>query len=1622
MSNPVVNEPRHDNVEINKLSLDLQAASFSLGFLDEEEGYYREPDCTESVRDIVRCLRRDDDFRTLRREILSSRLIQTDLIPLLKYHSSDKELSGLVIRLLMNLTNPPLLVYEEELPGDVYGRHFYLELVSLLQTTKEYFNDPRFWEVLRLMLQKVIETEARERSEEQRLFIERTLILLRNVLHIPADPAEEHRVDDDASVHDQVIFAMRKSDLDAILMYLASADDERELSLHVLEIISLMMRDQDPMELAKCGSSDAGTRSDLAKDRDEIELLAAREREQAQRQAALRKALGRNLKGSYHVKGMKGVGTNEVITHKPFQAPSQITFDRLKQKRRIPKNKFVPREKEPSQRRRSALPVLVFLKEFALEFLHGAYNKIMSIVKNYLSAGRAQANDESYYLWSLRFFMEFNRHHRFEVDLVSETLSVTIFTFVQMQVDRYSDMMMTDKRKMRLWAKRLHIAFRAYHELLMNIVSMSCQRDQTMQSAARILKSNIFYQPEFRDMLPIHLHRFSRAKFSVDYLKDLVETNHVYLKLLEDFTKVHSKIVIQKKIRSKKQKKKRDTKKETEESRQTRLEEEWGTLSGIFPQVFEGISESELEDVIPFDLLLTEEEEKKADAIKRMQSALRRKDSGGCLEALSSLRSVRLLITDGTFGPPEVKMTSDDEVRLLREMFFANIGTQAEEEEAKESDKEDEDSEEEEEMNERVVEKELEFKDFVVRYANAKVVENYSFLLKSYEQNSAHTNHCIVKMFHRLAFDSGLAPVLFQASLFCTFQRIMHDPAVSCTPALKELAIFGTHLWRQFSKMAKEKPLVFVELLFWKTQRDAVEISVGYGSYQAKYVEFFDCKDVADLIMENLIDRQKSKRMIVKKLREMGLMEPAKGSNRAKSLKNVPWKEEDEDELRRNWLTCKDAYDPLGRLFDLMTLKRPKNRIADKLLEFGLIHDKSELRKGGRKKGKNEPEDSDSDTGDETDGSSNEPEPEVEEDNNVGAGNAAVDAMAADVLQRIRELLPLEDTKGVFLWLAKNLRRAAEDVDESAHDAIPDTEGIALVPIDASACEYVEEASKFNEDDTQEGVVGRAFYHLLKRCGFSPPARGGQETYWRLFSPPKNPRNCGAALRLRAEYLEKSCLHGVGFDLVPDAKFFGEGFGFSTDKTTLKERKKLLKRMEREKKYQERKARKVSDKTKQNKSAKATVKKSTTFKSSEFIDSNDSSSDDESALQRILGRAAGVEATTHADEEREEIFGKTSADVERSSSVSSNDSSSDDVDSDRKAGNSRVGERSRNKEAWKRARRLMYSNSDDEAPRDAGVIGKAKLRRKKQVSESSENGEDPGEVKDPALDSDDSEAPSTKQKQRRGRLLSDSSEDESENSDDVDSDRKAGNSRVGERSRNKEAWKRARRLMYSNSDDEAPRDAGVIGKAKLRRKKQVSESSENGEDPGEVKDPALDSDDSEAPSTKQKQRRGRLLSDSSEDESENRLILDSSAKSGNLDEEKDSTDDEGENEASSESRRKIADKAPKPVVGADPFDALMKASKSPTSSGRVRNLSSSEDEVRVVPLLLLLLLCSASGYAFAASWHNSSLLLLLHLLGALLPPLFDRWLIGDEESNDSDDDDVVGFRRKSRMRVESDSD
>lgn len=118
-----------------------------------------------------------------------------------------------------------------------------------------------------------------------------------------------------------------------------------------------------------------------------------------------------------------------------------------------------------------------------------------------------------------------------------------------------------DKKKAAVWSRRLHVALRAYQELLMNLNAMDKYGSETVRKSSHVLKSNVFYVPEYRELCLVLLQNYKETQHSLAYLKDLVETNHIFLKLFEQFGKGKRHLIVQNKSKAPQKRKKSKKKK-----------------------------------------------------------------------------------------------------------------------------------------------------------------------------------------------------------------------------------------------------------------------------------------------------------------------------------------------------------------------------------------------------------------------------------------------------------------------------------------------------------------------------------------------------------------------------------------------------------------------------------------------------------------------------------------------------------------------------------------------------------------------------------------------------------------------------------------------------------------------------------------------------------------------------------------------------------------------------------------------------------------------------------------------------------------------------------------------------
>ncbi|KAL8620146.1 hypothetical protein ACOMHN_048090 [Nucella lapillus] len=648
------------------MDTDLQATCSALGY-HEGSRYVKEPDSLETVKELIRFLRREDDTCDVRRQLGHAQILQKDLLPLVKQHHADKPLFDTVIRLLVNLTQPVLVCFNNQLPDEKVLRQYCLEIESHLQQYKEAFVDEELFSVLSKKMTELLELDWEHRHEEDRLMLERLLVLVRNVLHIPPDPASEQRTDDDASLHDQILWAIHVSGMEDLLLYVASAQEERHLCMHVLEIVSLMFREHSPQVLAFAGVQ----RSMSEKEKDERELEVARAKEKAQKKNAMLRFNTRHSKfgGTYVMMNTKSLSDRELIYHRPLPQADNFTLDSNKKPRKKPKNRQPIRDTPVI--RRSTLSIRLGLKEFCVQLLENAYNPLMYAVKDNLVRETTQELDETYYLWAMQFFMEFCRHHSSHVDFVSETMSVNTFHYIYNNLLRYYEMIMVEKKEAVVWGRRVHLALRAYQELLMTLDMMDRSSNSHLQASARVIKSNVFYMMEFRDIFVTLLKRFNESKNSRSYLKDLVETTHLFLRMLEKHAKGNNHVVVRgKKGKNKKKSKKaKAAGKKCEEPTEEQLEDMWQEISSELSDLLQGRQEVP-QGVAPFDAASeVEVDQQRVDAMVRIHSALRQKRGG---EAVAVFRAAREVWPDrDEFGSQDI--STEEEFMALREIFMAPL-------------------------------------------------------------------------------------------------------------------------------------------------------------------------------------------------------------------------------------------------------------------------------------------------------------------------------------------------------------------------------------------------------------------------------------------------------------------------------------------------------------------------------------------------------------------------------------------------------------------------------------------------------------------------------------------------------------------------------------------------------------------------------------------------------------------------------------------------------------------------------------------------------------------------------------------------------------------------------------
>lgn len=908
------------------------------------------------LRDLIRFLRNDGGNFLVRRQMGISNIVDNDLLPIIEQHTisernkiteSGEKIMDKVIRLLVDLTNPTVLHYsDQKIPKeDKYEMNIYMELQNYLFQYKLSFSfRKRFWAVLSKFLSRILEKDVDDIQMEDEMMLERILILIRNVLHIPI--VSSGRKESDNGVHDRIIELMNDSGLLDIIQFMIANSDYTRYCFHLLEILYLIYREQNAEFLAKSvveelrngfdsrqNSPSTFARNQYEREIDRKEFEDARHRDQQDQLRLMAKMkqddFTRFKETAFVIKNIQGVSDRDMICYRAYSNPEKaLDFNRTKTRQRRPKNRRPMNESVGNSDwcgqqliHRSNRKLRVLLHEFCAKFLTESYNQFMSEIRTNLVRGIAQEHDEIFFLWACQFFMEFNRYqsnipNEQKYQQIYETLCTGLFHYIQTTIDNYLDHLQQKKefkQEIGDWSKRLHQALRAYKELLFSLSYIESLNLPWATKMCFNIKSDIFVEPEYRELLLRLMHNFNEEKMSKPFLRDLIETNHLFLKMLE----YHAKISLDFKIKVKKKKRKTRSSNKVVKEKQNSVDDNSGEKNDQSPdlvwieineQLIESLNKIDLNSEKLLDQKLTSKlfdtsqnlDDQKLNIMREINRFLMQKQTDEAVVLYREARNVMLGIDDeNVFGETDIEI--DEELMSLSTILMAKFPEQKSSDELQ--DENDEVSENETEEIAQIQERSFSIDETLMRYAHPNCVRSCRLLLRYYRTNSPSTNHAIVKLLYRIAVDLKMKPMFYNLGYFLLFENILDDPLLKSSSGVEnlrykslcELATFSMYILRSFFKLLSKHPKISSEICFQATSRDAYQMEYGFdeqlvnemikekkgiGWSEAQLLELQvlhneyqstsdRTKDVVDFIQDHLIDETKTRRQIVKQLKKM---------------------------------------------------------------------------------------------------------------------------------------------------------------------------------------------------------------------------------------------------------------------------------------------------------------------------------------------------------------------------------------------------------------------------------------------------------------------------------------------------------------------------------------------------------------------------------------------------------------------------------------------------------------------------------------------------------------------------------------------------------------------------------
>ncbi|KAL2324601.1 hypothetical protein Fmac_023659 [Flemingia macrophylla] len=768
-------------------------------------GYTKGEYCLDNLKDLLRFLRRDDpQTRDVFKQVCKWNTVSKDLIPIIEYYHEDRNLLLNAVKVLVFLTMPiepsstdipQQLEYLWGLKSAVTNSDVAAVIVSFLETPLENLERDAF-------------------SEEDWKLVQLVLTLFRNILAIQEIPLHQKSgglATQFLSLRDRYLeLLFRENVMDIILVisqYVGGSNVYlRQDNLLLLEIFHYIFMGQDAELII--GVHSKGSKADEDTQTSLNSLQSIMEEEKKRRNIYKLSNMSRHSQFSGTFTRLTMDGSKAVVKGNPNSSHNVLlnaqNFSRGPTKRIAWDHPRFPSTKDK---------ILELLQGFVNQFLSGGYNVLMRSIREDIEKEHPsiQKSDVVVFFQVAEFVTSF-QFYKYSVSKNNEggdtfeafddkdadtldfsgqicgpivaSLNESMFQLVISKWRHaYDGLKETNDYRFLAAAGSLLKNMIRMLDLILKLLPEDSKEPQT----ARVLLYKLFYDQTEEGMTQFLLNSmktFDTHKQPKSDLADLVEIIYKVVKLMDI---LQSRGTLRVSRKSRKVKKKKLPRGIESGDKLTGDHSSIQNETGI-STVNQSTENQPQQEILQNTGMPTTEEDVVPDGNEHENHVEEDGNSQVGTEPMEATNSEHVN-EDMLDGPDD--FSEDEQLNAINEVDF-KVST------------------------------------VVSAFANHNIIQKLCWLLKFYKTNSLATNHYIISMLRRISDDLALQPMLYQLSLLTTFYDILVEQKSCPCKEYASIVDFLTCLVRKMLKKMKKQPLLFVEVLFWKTRRECHYINAEY--------------------------------------------------------------------------------------------------------------------------------------------------------------------------------------------------------------------------------------------------------------------------------------------------------------------------------------------------------------------------------------------------------------------------------------------------------------------------------------------------------------------------------------------------------------------------------------------------------------------------------------------------------------------------------------------------------------------------------------------------------------------------------------------------------------------------